>query len=99
MHIISRRALREFCAIHADAETPLKGWFTAARRGRFGNLAELRQSFGSVDYVRLEGKGLYVFDIAGNRYRLIAAIHFNKQRLFIRHVLTHSEYDKGDWKK
>jgi len=44
-------------------------------------------------------KGFYVFDIGGNKYRLITAIHFNTQRLFIRHVLTHSQYDNGEWKK
>jgi mRNA interferase HigB len=52
-----------------------------------------------VDYVST-GKGdFYVFNIAGNKYRLIAAIHFNRQMLFIRFILTHAEYDRGGWKK
>ncbi|WP_226952617.1 type II toxin-antitoxin system HigB family toxin [Mesopusillimonas faecipullorum] len=54
-----------------------------------------RQQFGSVDRVG----DLYVFDIGGNKYRLIAFLHAAHQLVYIKHVLTHSEYDKGDWKK
>ncbi len=89
----------EFWKIHADAEAPLKTWFKAASRGSFGNLAELKQTFKSVDYVSAGRKGFYVFNIGGNKCRLIAVIHFNAQKLFIRHVLTHAQYDKGEWKK
>ena len=89
----------EFWKIQAGAEAPLKSWFKAASRGSFRNLAELKQTFNSVDYVSAGTKGLYVFDIGGNKYRLIAAIHFNTQKLFIRHVLTHVQYNRGDWKK
>jgi mRNA interferase HigB len=49
--------------------------------------------------VPVKGKDLCAFDIGGNKYRLIAAIHFNTQMLFVRHVLTHAEYDTGGWKK
>lgn len=99
MRVISRRALVAFWKIHADAEAPLASWFKAASRGSFKSLGELKQTFQSVDYVSAGRKGLYVFNIGGNKYRLIAAIHFNTQKLFIRHVLTHPQYDKGDWKK
>ena len=99
MHVISRKALTEFWKIHASAESPLKTWFKAASGGSFKNLAELKQTFNSVDYVSAGMKAFYVFNIGGNKYRLIAAIHFNTQKLFIRHVLTHAQYDKGDWKK
>lgn len=99
MHVISRKALTEFRKIHADAEVPLKAWFKAASKGSFRNLPELKQTFGSVDYVSAGRRGFYVFDIGGNKYRVIAAIHFNTQRLFIRHVLTHAQYDRGGWKK
>jgi mRNA interferase HigB len=88
-----------FWKIHADAEAPLASWFKAASRGSFKSLAELKRTFQSVDYVSDGRKGLYVFNIGGNKYRLIAAIHFNTQKLFIRHVLAHPQYDKGDWKK
>jgi mRNA interferase HigB len=99
VHVISRKALTEFWKVHASAEASLTTWFKAASRGSFRDLAELKQTFGSVDYVSAGMRGLYVFDIGGNKYRLIAAIHFNTQKLFIRHVLTHAQYDKGGWKK
>lgn len=99
MHVISRATLTGFWKIHAGAKGSLKTWFKAASRGSFKNLAELKQTFNSVDYVSAGMKGVYVFDIGGNKYRLIAAIHFNTQKLFIRHVLTHAQYDKGGWKK
>jgi mRNA interferase HigB len=67
--------------------------------GHFGNLAELKRTFQSVDYVRARGRGFHVFNIGGNKYRLVAVVHFNAQKLFIRQVLTHAEYDRGDWKK
>jgi mRNA interferase HigB len=99
MHVISRKALTEFWKVHAEAEAPLKGWYKAARQGHFGNLAELKQTFQSVDYVRARERGFHVFNMGGNKNRLVAVIHFNAQKLFIRQVLTHAEYDRGDWKK
>jgi mRNA interferase HigB len=64
------------------------------RKGRFASFVELRQAFGSADMV---GK-LTVFNIGGNKYRLIAAIQFDRGRVYIRHVLTHREYDLNKWK-
>ncbi|AMP12489.1 hypothetical protein CPter291_0193 [Collimonas pratensis] len=59
----------------------------------FANFAEFRQAFNSVDYV----SPYTIFDIAGNNFRVIAAIHYNRQKLYIREVLTHAEYDR--WNK
>jgi mRNA interferase HigB len=94
MHVISRTRLREFWEIHPDAEGSLRAWHQAARRGQWRNFAEVKAAFPRTDRV---GK-LTVFDIAGNKYRLIAAIHHNRGKVFIRHVLTHAEYDRGKWK-
>jgi mRNA interferase HigB len=107
MHVISRRALTNFWATHADAKSPLEAWFKAVSNGTFANLVELKQTFGSVDYVPIDytkagkrlGREFHVFNIGGNRYRLVTAIHFNTQRCFIRFVMTHSEYDRGVWRK
>ena len=64
------------------------------KRGRYASFAELKASFGSVDKVG----PVFVFDIGGNKLRIVAAVHFNTGKVFIRHVLTHSEYDRGNWK-
>jgi mRNA interferase HigB len=94
MHIITKRRLLEFSARFPKSYDPLMAWHRTVRKGYFANFAELKASFGSVDYV----KGKYVFDIGGNKYRLITAIHFDQQRVFVRHVMTHAEYEKGAWK-
>ena len=95
MHVVSERALRRFWEKHPDAKEPLKAWLTATRRSRWANPTEVRQTFNSADIV-----GVYtVFNIKGNTYRLIAAIHFNRQKVYIRHVLTHAEYDRWNTEK
>lgn len=64
------------------------------RKARFANFVQLRQTFPHADVV---GK-FTVFDIGGNKVRLIAAVHYNRAKIYIRHVLTHEDYDKGKWK-
>ncbi|WP_442592504.1 type II toxin-antitoxin system HigB family toxin [Parapusillimonas sp. JC17] len=95
MRVITNRRLVEFAAKHPDAGVPLQAWRRAMEAHVFNSFAALRQQFGSVDRVG----DLYVFDIGGNKYRLIAFLHAAHQLAYVKHVLTHSEYDKGDWKK
>lgn len=92
MRVISNRALLEFSAGHRDAAVPLQAWRKTVENGIFGNFADLKACFNAVDRVG----GYYVFDIGGNKYRVVAAIHFNRQMLFFRHVFTHKQYDR--WK-
>lgn len=94
MHIITRKRLNEFSAQHPDAKTALQHWYEQIKGRHFQNFAELRAVFPAADQV---GK-LTVFNIGGNKVRLIAAIHYNRDKMYIRAVLTHSEYDKGKWK-
>jgi mRNA interferase HigB len=94
MKIISNSALRIFATEHPLADAPLKGWRRVIEKNRFTNWSEIKASFNSVDRV---GE-LVVFDIGGNKYRLIAFIRFEKQIVYIKAVLTHREYDKGAWK-
>lgn len=89
MRVISNKMLVAFTQRHAQAERPLQAWRKVVESGRFDNFADLRRAFASVDKVG----DFHVFDIAGNHYRVIAAIHFNTQTLYVRHVLTHREYD------
>lgn len=95
MRVITNRRLLEFAARHADASEPLQGWRKVMECVGYANFAELRLAFGTVDKV---GE-LHVFNIAGNKYRLIAFVHYGRQLCYIKHILTHTEYDKGDWKK
>lgn len=93
MHIISRKTLRVFWTQHPDSEEPLSRWFKIMSQTRFHSFAALRRTFPSADKV---GE-FVVFNIAGNKYRLIVAIHFNRGKVYIRHVLTHQAYDRGGW--
>ncbi len=95
MHVITRKRLLDFAVKHPDCATALDSWYRIVKHSSFANFADLRGAFPSADKV---GK-FTVFNIAGNKVRLIAAIHFNTQRIYIRHVLTHDEYDKGRWKQ
>lgn len=94
MHVISRRPLRKFWAQHPDSEQPLEIWYRSLQRASYENWSELRQAFPSADKV---GKRI-VFNIGGNKYRLIAVIHFNRGKVYVRHVLTHREYNEGKWR-
>jgi len=95
MHVISRKALRQFWERHPDSEIALVRWFRIMQQTEFRGFNELRGVFPSADKV----DDWIVFNIGGNKYRLITSIHFNRGKVYIRHVLTHAEYDKGDWKR
>lgn len=94
MHLVSRKALRLFWTVHPDAEEPLRAWHKATRQGNWRSFAEVRAIFPHADLV---GK-FTVFNIGGNKYRLITVIHYNRRKVFVRDVLTHKEYDLGKWK-
>jgi mRNA interferase HigB len=95
MHVITRKRLNEFAEKHPDAKSSLARWYAIMRKSRFLNFAKLRETFPHADQV---GK-FTVFNIGGNKVRLIAAVHYNRNKIYIRHVLTHQEYDAGKWKK
>jgi mRNA interferase HigB len=95
VHIISRKALTQFWEKYPDSKAALIRWYKIVEKTDFHGFAEMRHVFPSVDRVR----ELFIFNIAGNKYRLITSIHFNRNKVYIRYVLTHTEYDRGDWKK
>jgi mRNA interferase HigB len=92
MRIISNVALTRFASIHPSAAGSLQAWRKTIEARDFANFAELKSVFNAADKVEM----YYVFNIGGNKYRIIAAIHFNTQIMYIRHIFTHKEYDK--WK-
>ena len=95
MHIITRKRLNEFADRHPGSESALVRWYEVVKKRNFNSFAELREFFPSADQV---GK-LTVFNIGGNKIRLIAAIHYNRKRLYIRAVLTHEEYNQSKWRE
>ena len=95
MHIISRKHLLEFGSEHPDAEEPLDRWYRIVKRTDFGTFSELRKTFPATDQV----SKLPVFNIAGNKYRLIAFIVYQRKRIYVREILTHEDDNKGKWKK
>jgi len=90
MHIITRKRLLDFSTKNPNSSTPLDTWYRILKHSKVENFSELRMIFPTVDKVG----NLTVFNIGGNKIRLIAAVHYNTQCLYIRHVLTHKEYDK-----
>ena len=94
MHIITRKRLDDFAQTHPDARVPLQHWFTIVRKTDYASFVDLRKTFPSADQV----DQFTVFNIGGNKFRLIAAIHYNRKKLYIRHILTHAEYDRGTWR-
>jgi len=96
--IISWRAIREFIEAHPEdqsAPDAFAKWYDLVRNNRFANFSELRRIFPSADLVG----DLVVFNVRGNRYRLVARVVYVKGRVYVRRVLTHVEYDRGDWKE
>ena len=94
MRIISKKRLREFWIVHPDAKESLLTWYQTARRAVWPTFADIRKVYRTADRV---GK-FTVFNVGGKKYRLIAEIIFPYGRLYVRHVLTHREYDRGKWK-
>lgn len=94
MHVITRKRLDDFVRTHPEARTSLQHWFTIVRKTDYASFADLRKTFPSADQVNR----LTIFNIGGNKFRLIAAIHYNRKKLHIRHILTHADYDRNTWR-
>jgi mRNA interferase HigB len=86
--------LREFGEIHGDAVEPLMRWFRITKAASWDTPAEARADFRHADFVG----DFTVFNVAGNKYRLVVQIEYLYHTVYVRHVLTHDEYSKGKWK-
>ena len=95
MHVITRKRLNEFADTYPETKNALAHWYSLAKHNDFSNFVELKTIFPTADQV---GR-LTVFNIGGNRVRLIAALHYNRKKIYIRAVLTHSQYDEGKWEE
>jgi mRNA interferase HigB len=95
MRIITNRRLREFAERFPEADAPLQAWRKAIETSEFSRWSALKAAFPSADKVG----DRVIFNIGGNKFRIAAGISFTAQILWIKAVMTHSEYDKGAWKK
>ena len=94
MNVISRKKLEAFWREHPDSKAPLKSWYNTCRKARWKNLDEVQKIYPHADLVG----DCTAFNIGGNKYRLIVKIRYRHQRIYVIHVLTHQDYDKGKWK-
>jgi len=95
VHVISRKKILDFITQYPASKPSLESWFKILSKSEYKNFSDLKRTFPSADQV----SNLTIFNIAGNKFRLIAAIHYNRDTLYIRQILTHVEYAKNKWRK
>ena len=95
MRVISKRRLFEHSGCFPDATTAIQTWLETAERATWKSLTDVREMFPSADML---GR-VAIFNIKGNRYRLIVRLEFDTRPIFIKEFLTHAEYDKEAWRK
>ena len=95
MHVISRKKLIEFYEQpgQQDAKGQFEAWYFEAKHAQWESPADVKAQYGSASVI---GDNRVVFNIAGNKYRLIVRINYNSKTVFVRFVGTHQEYDKID---
>jgi mRNA interferase HigB len=98
MKIISKAPLREFWAKHPSAESPLKHWYKVVKAAKWSSFADTRKTFSSADTYTKGNETYTIFNVGGNKYRIITALNYAIQTVFIGWVLTHAEYSKNKWK-
>ena len=94
MRVISRRAIRTFSERHTDALGPLAHWANAVESADWRTPGDARKTFNTADFV----SNLAVFDVGGNKYRVITFVQYRRKLVYIKEVLTHHEYGKGAWR-
>jgi mRNA interferase HigB len=99
MRVIKPGRIREFIAAQATAKSSLEGWLKVTQEASWASFPALRETYRSADLVTVaSGRSVVVFNISGNQYRLITAIHFNTGKVFVLKFLSHAEYSKDRWK-
>jgi mRNA interferase HigB len=91
MHVITRTRLTAFGKKHPDAAASLRDWARLIRLKHYREHLDVRRDFPTVDFV---GKRKAVFNIRGNKYRLVVDFRYDLGRVYVRHVVTHAEYDR-----
>ena len=91
MRIIALSTLRDFWEKHPDAEMPLRNWYAEASRAKWRTPADIKAAYRNASFT---ANNRVVFDIKGNDYRLVVAVHYDRGQMFVRFVGTHRHYDK-----
>ena len=99
MRLIKQSTLRKPARRYPKAAGPLNDWARLALGAAWKNLVDTRRTFPHADQVKVKsGRIVTVFNVCGNDFRLITAIHYDRRRIFILNFLTHAEYSKANWK-
>ena len=98
MKIIGKLKLQSFWQRRPQARKPLEKWIQVVEQAQWDNWASVTSTFGFADLVKTKAKTFVIFDIGGNKYRLITTVNFRGQIVIVDVALTHAEYDKGKWK-
>jgi mRNA interferase HigB len=93
MRVIAKKILREFWLVHTDSEDQLKTWYKEASKASWSNPVDIKEEYAKASILK---GGRVVFNICGNKYRLVVDINYLRQWVFIRFIGTHTEYDKID---
>lgn len=96
MRVVAKKILREFWEKHSDSEQQLKTWYKESSKASWTNPSEIKSEYSRASILK---SGRVVFNICGNKYRLITDINYERQWVFIRFVGTHTDYDKIDANK
>lgn len=96
MQVIAKKALKDFWAKHDQAETPLTAWYQTVSKADWAGPQDIKNMFGAADFI---GDNRVIFNIGGNKYRLIAHVAYKFHRVLIKFVGTHEEYNKIDPEK
>ncbi|MGB0562506.1 MAG: type II toxin-antitoxin system HigB family toxin [Spirulinaceae cyanobacterium] len=94
MRVISRKILRDYCQSHANSCDALYSWYRVASKAKWSNITDVQATYKTAESVG----NFTVFNIKGNRYRLITDVVYEYQRIYIKYILPHAEYDKDKWK-
>ena len=95
MKLAGEEKTAAFACKHTKLKNALKRWVETVEAADWKHPADMKKTFGSADIVGNQT----VFNVGGNKCRLIALVQYKSKRVLVQHVLTHAEYDKGDWKE
>jgi len=100
MRVISRKRLKDFWEIVPAARVALEQWHKVVSGAEWRHFPEVKRTFNHADIAKTDkGHPVVIFDVGGNKYRIIAALHYDRGICYVLRVLTHKQYDTKQWKK